>query len=364
MSNIKLVIDAYNDVEHGLTTNVNLLKKRNKSLKDVDEKEIKNILKVYMPESYSISQPVKKVKNYRSYSTRYVGELIHVDLMFLNTTKNTDQKIIIEGPQYQYLLVAVDVYSRMIFTRLLKTKKQADVNLEIKSIVDEINLKYYGGSSSTSYNILVDDGKEFPNKSYHNYRFTVSKNKWGAVIAEYAIYKIRNKIRKIDQRKTKRISKKQLNGIVYNLNTTLNKNLSDQFTPFEVFYDMKKPNQGLKIIEEKPRKFEPGNLVRLVNYFERNKTFTKKSSVSSYTNKIFAVLYVEQDKIQNIWQYKLISIGNNFVLDQLWYEEELTRVEENVRDLLTVEKIQEFESFSPEEVKFYKIRDSKEEDFK
>ena len=105
-------------------------------------------------------------------------------------------------------------------------------------------------------------------------------------------------------------------------------------------------------------------MVRIVNYFDRNGTFVKKSAYSNYTMKIFAILSIELDKIQNIWQYKLISMGNNYVLDRLWYVEELVKVDDSVKKLLDDDKIYELETFSKEEKHFYKIRESNEQDFK
>jgi hypothetical protein len=73
---------------------------------------------------FQVNQRVKRVKNYRKYQTYHVGELVQVDLMFLNSPRNTSQQILLENG-FRYLVVGVDTFTRYLQVVPVKTKGQS-----------------------------------------------------------------------------------------------------------------------------------------------------------------------------------------------------------------------------------------------
>ena len=222
------VVEAYNNPKLGLTSNVNLLKKRFPNLRSIKAEKIKKILQDNS-EVFQRNRKIKRSKNFRSYYAGYVGQLIHMDLMTLNVSRNK-QKIILDD--YKYLLVAVDTYSRLLMVRKLKTKTKDEVKIAVDSVIDFIREKFYGGSSFSEFTILTDSGGEFNYKNQEGVIFKKSKNKYGAVLSEYWIYKLREKIRLYDQREVKEITEKILNDIVENINDTIASSVSDELLLF------------------------------------------------------------------------------------------------------------------------------------
>src|SRR5690606_27231016 len=92
-----------------------------------------------------------------------VGQLIHVDLMFLNSPRNTAQNIVIDD--YRYLLIAVDTYSRFLMIYLLKSKEREEVTQKIEEMIKFIKDSYLNGDpfNRMYINILSDKGGEFKN---------------------------------------------------------------------------------------------------------------------------------------------------------------------------------------------------------
>lgn len=123
MSKEEEIIEAFKDPKRGLTSNVKTLKKRFPGLSDIDAEIIRKTL-YENSEIYQRNKKIRKDKIFRSYKAGFVGQLIHMDLMTLNIT-TSKQKVVIEN--FKYLLVAVDTYSRMLFCRLLNTKRKNEV---------------------------------------------------------------------------------------------------------------------------------------------------------------------------------------------------------------------------------------------
>ena len=126
------IIKAFTSTKTGLTNNINKLKQKNPELKSFTNTQIDDIL---MKESkmYQRNKSSKKVRQYISYKAHYVGELIHMDLMFLASPRNTKQKVTVIDDEekqnqnrnnkvnkYQYLLILVDTFSRYLMIGLVK----------------------------------------------------------------------------------------------------------------------------------------------------------------------------------------------------------------------------------------------------
>lgn len=80
--------------------------------------------------------------------------------MFLNSPRNTNQKVILEGG-CNYLLVAIDTFSRFLQVVPVKTKGAIEVANAIAKVVNFLRDTYYGGLDYYQFKLLADDGKEF-----------------------------------------------------------------------------------------------------------------------------------------------------------------------------------------------------------
>ena len=142
-------------------------------------------------------------------------------------------------------------------------------------------------------------------------------------------------------------------------------NLSELYTPEEIFYKMKIPEKTIKIIQEKDTTINVGEYVRIVNYEEKNgRIFVKKSAFNNYTRNIFSVLAKEMDSVQNIWQFELVSIDGTYILQNKFYEKELLPISLDFIKKLTDDQRDDMENFTDFQYNFYKLRKSKESDFK
>ena len=90
-----------------------------------------------------------KIKHYYPIMAEYKNEKLQIDIMDLSDISTTNKG-------YKYLLIAVDVYSRMAYAIPLKNKTTDIVFEAVKTIVDE-----------TKPSIIISDlGSEFINRKY------------------------------------------------------------------------------------------------------------------------------------------------------------------------------------------------------
>lgn len=370
MSEKESILEAFHDKKSGLTTNIQKLKEKNPELRGISNEEIKEVL-LENSDEFQRNQKVKSVELYRSYKADYVGQLIHMDLMFLASPRNTNQQIVIKDGEigYHYLLLAVDTYSRYLMVYLTRTKSMKEVNEGVTKIIKSFRDIYYEGYDEIQFTVLTDAGKEFSTKLIEANGYTrhfISKNKHGAVIAENYIYKIRDKLRYLKKSYDVYISKKDLESIVENINQDVNSSISNKVSPYDIMFKLKEPEKELKRLDPNLEpKIIVGSYVRLLNYYEKfDRIFVKKSAYHNYTEKIFSVYKIDMDSHQNIFIYSICSIDGNYILERSFYENELLEIPVNfVRNLDDSERDSN-EDFTQEEVKIYKIRKSRKEDFK
>ena len=340
------ILNAFYNKETGLTRNLAKLKSKNPELYGISNKAIRSVLDNYT-EEYQKTRPFKEVKNFVSYSANYVGELIHCDLMFIKSPRNTNQNISIKGGDhtYHYILICVDTYSRFLWCYPLKDKSSSGVTEKIKEMISFIREVFYEGYDGLRINILTDAGKEFSVaiNEIKNTRHIISKNPHGAVIAESYIYKIREKIRYLDDGRKKKISIDDLKALVENIN-------SDGAN--DIIFNGVEPEPKLKKIEFKESAFKQGELVRLVNLEKINSTFVKKSALSNFSDNIFIISYVSFNPEQNIYRYNIATLDGEYASETLFYEESLVKVPFSY---LKEEDIAENSKFTQEEIKILKL---------
>lgn len=356
----KIVLSAFYNKDTGLTRNIAKLKDKNPELKGISNENIRSILDNYS-DTYQENKPYKEIKKYLSYKADYIGQLIHCDLMFIRSPKNTTQYIEINDTDndlgngdnkfYRYILVCVDTYSRFLWCYPLKTKSADGVTEKLKDMIKMIRNDFYEGYDELTFRVLTDAGLEFVKRkieSIKNVIHIISKNQHGAVIAENAIYQIRNKIRYYDHSKTgiKKITLDELNTLVNNIN---NDGPNDIFNGIKDADDDKlyKSIKNNIVIQA----FNQGDYVRIPNYRKLGEVFVKKSSVNNYSDRVFIVLYVNYNNSQRIYTYTLGTIDGDYILDHIFYTEQLIKVPHTYMMSINPEKELKF---NIEEIKIFK----------
>lgn len=350
-TSIEKVLRAFYNPTTGLTRNIAKLKTKNPQLQNIPAATIRSILDNYSKE-YQQNKPFKEVKRFKSYHANYIGELIHADLMFIKSPRNTNQHITISNPETnqsdRYILICVDTYSRYLWVYPLHSKSSTVIKEKFEEMISMIREVFYEGYDDLKFNILTDAGLEFSTRlieSIKNVKHIISKNQHGAVIAESYIYKIRKLIRYLDNTKTgrKKITINELRQIVENINSDgANDIMFNNVEPDE------KSSKDLLIQNE----FNQGDYVRISNISKKNNTFAKKSSIDNYSDRVFVVLYVMYFKTQQLYTYVLCTVDGNLILNKQFYEEELVKVPFSFLPTIDIEKESKF---TKEEIKDLKM---------
>ena len=343
MSDIKeKVVNAFKNRETGLTKSPALLKKKNEELRGIHDAAIREILNNEV-KTYNKNGPVKRVKKFVKYKANYFGQIIHADLMFLNSARNTNQSIEIDNKKY--VLVLVDTLSKYIWIYPIETKSSEKVAELIIKTVEKIIEKYYNGDDSVIFKILTDAGKEFKTsfiEKHPQIKHIISKNPRGAALSEAAILRIRTKLKYLDKN-IRTLSEEELNQIVRNLNS---ENDSLKIVNKEIIPEVEVvENENLKFV------LKQGDYVRVK---VEKQIFEKKSSLENFSEKILIVLDSQIDTRNQVVRYVLGSMDGEFISEKLWYEEELKKIPVS---FLKTEDLDKHKEFTKEEIKnFYLVK--------
>ena len=338
------ILNAFYNTKSGLTRNIANLKKKNPKLQLISNDSIRAVLNQSI-ESYNRNKRNKKIKDYVKYNASYVGEILHADLMFLNSPRNKRQRITIKDDSVnKYLLVIVDTYSRFIWAYPINSKQSTEIAKLIHEVIEFIEDFFYSGNDLIHYKVLTDAGKEFSTHLIENERIKhiISKNKRGAALAEGAIYKIRTKL-KYFKPNLRVLDNAKLQDIIYNANSESEANEI-------LFGDKIKELEEVK--EEEAKVFNQGDYVRIARELD---IFDKKSAIDNFDEKIFVVIDDVFDLESGIYRYKIASIDGQYISDNKYYKEELNQVTINYITSLKQEEIDKSKKFSKEEIKKYNL---------
>ena len=100
--------------------------------------------------THSLHKSLRKNFKRRKIITRYPGQILEMDLVDMRKFSN-------QNSNYNYILVAIDLFSKKIWLRALKTKKGMETARAISSIFSIIEYPIQ--------TIIFDEGKEFLNKN-------------------------------------------------------------------------------------------------------------------------------------------------------------------------------------------------------
>ena len=124
--------------------------------------------------THSLHKPVRHNFKRRRIITKYPGQIVQMDLVDM-------QKFSGSNSNYNYILVVIDLFSKKLWLRALKTKEGKETSNAIRSIFHHME--------HPIQTVIFDEGKEFANKyvrllfdqfSIHSYSI-LTKTKAGAV---------------------------------------------------------------------------------------------------------------------------------------------------------------------------------------
>ena len=142
-------------------------------------------------ETHSLHKPVRKKFKRRRIITHYPGQIVQMDLIDM-------QKFYGSNSFYKYILVVLDLFSKKVWLRALKTKEGGETANAIKSVIHDTGFPIQ--------TVIFDEGKEFLN------------NNVDTLFAQYSIhsYHIRTKTKAGAVERVNRTIK----GIIYKIFTT------------------------------------------------------------------------------------------------------------------------------------------------
>lgn len=279
----ELLHKLHNDARTGFQGINKLYKKAHLINENITLKDVSDFVK--NQPSYQLTKPIKKSDiKYSTIVSPNIRNNFQMDIMYLPDTTTT------EG--YKYLLTCIDVYSRMAFVQLLKTKTGQEVFDKFKFLLRK---------SGIPKNINVDLGSEFIDNKFLKFceendiklwYSSVNQDNKNAIVERFH-RTLRNIILKYKMATNEPYIRK-IPDFIFNYNTTYHSTIKDY--PLNIWNGASKNNQKISRVHYP---FKVGDMVRTINY---KNVFDKKSSLNTYTKKVYEITRIE---------------GNSFYLDDL-----------------------------------------------
>mgnify|MGYP000054096583 CR=1 FL=1 len=232
--------------------------------------------------THSLHKPRRKKFKRRRIIVRYPLQIVEMDLIELRQISGSNSN-------YNYILLTIDLFSKKIWLRKLKTKTGEETADAIKSIIVDMD--------TPPQTVIFDEGLEFYNKyvdllfaqyNIHSYSIRTS-TKAGA--AERANRTIKSIIWKyFTEHKTKRYVD-ALENIQENYNNTYHRVI--KMTPNQVTWENRKKvfkDMYPEIHDRIKCKLKEGNKVRVALY----KDIFKKGYTQNWSTEIYTVYRVFQ----------------------------------------------------------------------
>lgn len=246
-----------------------------------------------------------------------------------------------------YLLLVIDVFSKYLFVKPLKSKRAKEIVEAFDSILQE------GGEAHYLHILYFDKGSEFNNRLFKSYLqkrdikcFTTQNENIKVSPVERVIRTFRNKMHKLFQSKRSYRYLEQLDDITKSYNTTPHNSLPDHMSPADVneeneakvwdyMYNTynKSSNRTYQQYKSQSRfKYKVGDLVRLAY----NKYTFQRDYQQKWTSEIFKI--TERSLDQGLPIYKVADFLDENIAGS-FYEQEIQRVNKSQNALWIVEKI-------------------------
>lgn len=294
----------------------------------------RNKIKQWLMEQdeYTLHRGVKKRFHRRRIITSGVNIQWGVDLASVaNVAKHNDG--------VNYLLMVIDVFSKYLFVRALKSKRAVDILEAFDNILQ---------NTSSPQVIYSDKGGEFNNRLFKSYLqkrgikyFTTQNEDIKVSPVERSIRTFRNKMHKLFQHERSYRYLEQLQDLTYSYNSTPHRSLPIHMSPS----DVNKENEAMvwdymynkqtyhKVTNSKQIfKFNVGDLVRLAH----NKYTFQRDYQQKWTSEIFRIS--KRSIKQDFPVYKLVDFSGEDIVG-VFYEQELQKTHKSENALWIIEKV-------------------------
>ena len=294
-------------------------------------------------ESHTVLQQAKrKFKRLKVVSPfiNYLWDLDTASMTFYEKGENKSYAATNNG--YKYFLVAIDIFSRFLWTFPLKTLKA----VEMKTVLNELLL-----TKKPDF-IRTDRGSEFANREVNavlkrrDVRHILALNETKANYAERVIRTIKDKLGKYLESKETHTWFDVLEDITTNYNNSYHRSIKkapadvtkrDEIALWKLNYEnipkaKVKPKSAPKN-KKSPYKFAVGDYVRIVAF---KGAFDKSAFSHKWSTELH--LIAEREVSQSIPRYRLVDYSTEEVIG-LFYEHELQKVYLEGRPFFKIEKI-------------------------
>jgi len=296
-------------------------------------------------ESYTVlNQAKRKFKKLKVVSPfiNYLWDLDTAAMTFYVKGKKEKQSFQQQNRGFKYFLVAIDVFSKFLWTYPLKTLKANEMTPILRQL---LNIK------KPDF-IRTDRGSEFKNAQVQallrraNVGHILTLNETKANFAERVIRTIKDKIGKYLEEEESHEWIDVLPKITKSYNKTYHRSIkkapsevrkADEIAIWKMTYEnikkiKPKPRRPPKV-KRSPYKFKVGDYVRIVAF---KGAFDKSAFAHKWTTELFMV--VDRDNTQGIPRYQLVDYSREDVVGY-FYQKELQKVYLEDRPYFKIEKV-------------------------
>ena len=224
---------------------------------------------------------------------------------------------------YKYLLVCVDVLSRMLFVAPIKSKSPRHVKWAFDKIFEKMPFE--------PKHIFTDKGMEFEAKEMYNYykdknilKYVAQSPDVKAAIAERFIKTVKNRLyRYFTENKTLRWLE-PIELIEQGINNSYNRSIG--MCPAEVnIYNANElwdklylnNNRRMKRYKRRKARFQVGDQVRI----SKHKGTFEKGYLPNYTQEVFKI---DKVKTKGLPNYRIVDLGGEKIIGK-FYEQEFSK---------------------------------------
>jgi len=305
--------DKINDPKYGLWSRSSLIKMYPKEKDKINDLYLNN-------ERLAESQANRKPKQYRLTKANFKNHIWQLDLLDISPYKD-------DNDGNEYLLIAIDVFSRFAYAVPLKNKSA-------KSVINGLKILFQQDKPSV---ISFDRGKEFDNetvnKFLHNQKvffFFLNPPIKGAIVERFnrTLWSLINKYQTLNNTLS---FVNVLQDLLYNYNHKVHRTIKKAPVDVDEYdqYHFSQMNEQKESKIKQVRKFKVDDYVKISK--ERN--IFDKEIAGYYTYEIFKVSKVIDSKPIT---YKLVDLKDE-PIEGIFYSSELKKV--NMPDQYEVEKI-------------------------
>lgn len=297
--------------------------------------------------AYGLHRETKRPRNFNPYFSKHPRQQIQCDLIDMQQYSDDNDGI-------NYLLVCIDIFSRRVWIRTLKTKHGALTTLAMQDILDELDPIYPNS-------IQFDYGKEFRNRHFLKLLSAKQMKVINPYTANKAVYveRVNSTLQKLIHNYMTEKGTRRYIDVLPNLlrtyNTRPHRAFDNKFTPLqaELHDNVKEIRNLLQRKREKTilkgRKMKPKFKINDIVRIRKMKKKFERGYEQKFTDELFVITEINH-KLPII-TYTVKSMNTEEPIEGSFYAEDLQLVR---GDMYRVEKILKKKKIKGKEYVFVK----------